>query len=102
MDYKLLESLSKAECTHMKQNYYLFDYYDKVLQTLGDHFAIDFSKQIRSQGEIKTNFSKHKKTVKFATCSRKKEQPPPQYYQGFTAVFSFLKCKIQEISVKKV
>lgn len=50
---KLLESLSKAECTHMKQNYYLFDHYDDVLKALGEHFDIDFSKQIRSQGEIK-------------------------------------------------
>lgn len=50
---KLLDSLSKAECTHMKQNYYLFDYYDEVLKALGDHFDVDFSKQIRSRGEIK-------------------------------------------------
>jgi hypothetical protein len=37
----------------MKQNYYLFDHYDDVLKALGEHFDIDFSKQIRSQGEIK-------------------------------------------------
>ncbi|MCZ0704676.1 transposase, partial [Natronobacillus azotifigens] len=59
---KLLESLSKAECSHMKQNYYLFDYYDEVLEDLGDLFDIDFSKQIRSQGEIKKILAKTKKS----------------------------------------
>lgn len=58
---KLLGSLSKAECTHMKQNYYLFDYYDEVLKDLGDQFNIDFSKQIRSQGEIKNILANTKK-----------------------------------------
>lgn len=59
---KLLESLSKAECSHLKQNYYLFDYYDEVLEDLGDLFDIDFSKQIRSQGEIKKILAKTKKS----------------------------------------
>ncbi len=67
MDYKfsvgrLLESLSKAECSHMKQNYYLFDYYDEVLKDLGVRFDIDFSKQIRSRGEIKKILAKTKIT----------------------------------------
>jgi hypothetical protein len=34
-------------------NYYLFDYYDDVLKDIGKEFGIDFSKRIRSLGEIK-------------------------------------------------
>jgi hypothetical protein len=46
----------------MKQNYYLFDYYDDVLKDLGASFNIDFSKKIRSQGEIKKILAKTKKS----------------------------------------
>src|SRR5699024_326698 len=50
---RILESLAKSECTHMKQNYYLFDYVDEVLDEIGNVFHIDFSKKVRSLGEIK-------------------------------------------------
>lgn len=50
---KLLESLGKAECTYMQQNYYLFDYFDDILKDIGITFGIDFSTRIRSLGEIK-------------------------------------------------
>lgn len=50
---KLLESLGKAECSHIDQNYYLFDYYDDVLKDIGDRFEIDFSRKTLSLGEIK-------------------------------------------------
>lgn len=58
---KLLESLGKAECTYVQQNYYLFDYYDEVLKDIGISFDIDFSKRIRSLGEIKKIFADTKK-----------------------------------------
>ena len=32
---RLLESLSKAKCSHIQQNYYLFDYYYDVLKDIG-------------------------------------------------------------------
>jgi hypothetical protein len=41
----------------MKQNYYLFDYYDEVLKDIGNVFAIDFSKRVRSLAEIKKKFA---------------------------------------------
>ncbi len=50
---RILESLGKAECTHVQQNYYLFDYYDEILDTIGNKLDIDFSKQILPLGEIK-------------------------------------------------
>ena len=50
---KILESLGKAEGTHLQQNYYLFDYYDNVLKDIGEKTDIDFSKKMLSLGEIK-------------------------------------------------
>lgn len=59
---QMLDSLSKAECTHIKQNYYLFDYYDDTLKDIGNIFGIDFSKRIRSLGEIKKILADTKKS----------------------------------------
>jgi len=58
---QILESLSKADCTHMKQNFYLFDYYDDVLKNMENLFDIDFSKRVRSLGEIKKILADTKK-----------------------------------------
>jgi transposase len=58
---QMLESLKKSECTYMQMNYYLFDYYDDVLKVIGNKFRIDFSKRIRSLGEIKKIFADTKK-----------------------------------------
>lgn len=58
---KLLGSLSKAQCTLLQQNYYLFDYYDEVLKDIEDVTGIDFSKRIRTLGEIKKILANTKK-----------------------------------------
>lgn len=58
---RLLESLSKAQCTLIQQNYYLFDYYDEVLKDIGAVINIDFSKRIRTLGEIKKVLADTKK-----------------------------------------
>lgn len=58
---RILESLSKSSCSYIKQNYYLFDYYDEVLKDIGSKLDIDFSKQILSLGEIKKILGKTKK-----------------------------------------
>lgn len=50
---QMLESLKKSECTHLKTNNYLFDYYDDVLKDIGHEFDIDFSARVRTIGEIK-------------------------------------------------
>lgn len=49
----ILDSLNNASCSLMQRNYYLFDYYDDVLQSIGQKTGIDFSKKYRSLGEIK-------------------------------------------------
>lgn len=58
---QMLESLKKSECTYLQMNYYLFDYYDDVLKDIGKEFGIDFSKRIRSLGEIKKILADTKK-----------------------------------------
>ena len=60
----LLESLSKAQCSLVQQNYYLFDYYDDVLKDIGAAMNIDFSKRIRTLGEIKKVLADTKKVEK--------------------------------------
>ena len=58
---QILESLKKSECTYLQMNYYLFDYYDDVLRDIGEVFDIDFSRRIRSLGEIKKILAETKK-----------------------------------------
>ncbi len=58
---QLLESLNKSECTHLQANHYLFDYYDDVLNDIGNVFDVDFSKRVRSIGEIKNILANTKK-----------------------------------------
>lgn len=58
---KILESLSKAECSLLQQNYYAFDYYDDVLKDIGKVTDIDFSKRIRTLGDIKNCLASTKK-----------------------------------------
>lgn len=58
---RLVNSLRKAECTELKQNYYIFDYYDDVLEAVGEQFQIDFSSRYRRLGEIKKILAQTKK-----------------------------------------
>lgn len=57
----LIESLRKASCSHIKENYYLFDYYDEVLADIGQAFGIDFGKKCLSLKEIKKILGEVKK-----------------------------------------
>ena len=60
----LLESMSKAECTYLQQNYYLCDYYDDVLEKLELVYGIPYSNKIMSLGEIKNILANTKKVEK--------------------------------------
>ena len=57
---RILDSLSKTECSLVQQNYYLFDYYDEVLKNIGLIMDIDFGKRIRTLGEIKKFWQRQK------------------------------------------
>ena len=50
---KILESLSKCMCSHIKNNYYLFSYYDEVLENISNILNIDFSKKYMRLQDIK-------------------------------------------------
>lgn len=58
---RLLESLTKAECSHIKENLYLFDYYDEVLKDIGKIVGINYSRKILPLGEIKKYLGMTKK-----------------------------------------
>ena len=58
---KIINSLKKCSCTNVDQNYYLFDYYDEVLQNVGVATNVDFSTKIRTLQQIKKNISETKK-----------------------------------------
>lgn len=47
------DSLIKYSCSYLEQNYYLFDFRNKVIESLEFVFKLDFSKKIMSQSEIK-------------------------------------------------
>lgn len=58
---KLLDTLSKSQCSLLQQNYYVFDYYDEILKDIGKVMDIDFAKRIRTLGEIKKVLADTKK-----------------------------------------
>lgn len=57
----MLESLSKASCSHIEENYYLFDFYNDVLADIGSELNIDFSKKYMKLGEIRKILGETKK-----------------------------------------
>lgn len=58
---KLLDTLSKSQCSQLQQNYYVFDYFDDILKDIGKVMDIDFAKRIRTLGEIKKVLADTKK-----------------------------------------
>ena len=57
----MLESLGKASCSHIQENYYLFDFYNDVLADISSDLNIDFSKKYMKLGEIKKTIGEVKK-----------------------------------------
>ena len=58
---KILDSLSKCNCSNYHENYYLFDYYDIVLKDIGNILNINFALKNRTLQDIKKNLSCSKK-----------------------------------------
>lgn len=57
----LLESLNKASCSHIQENYYLFDFFDEVLADIGKNLNINFGRKCMQLGEIKKILGEVKK-----------------------------------------
>jgi transposase len=58
---EMLDSLSKASCSHIQENYYLFDFYNDVLEDIGKELNIDFGKKVMTLGDIKKILGETKK-----------------------------------------
>lgn len=58
---RMIESLNAVCGTHLQQNYYLFDYYDEVVEYIGNTLGIDLSRRILPWGEIKSLLSAKRK-----------------------------------------
>ncbi len=50
---QIRNSLQRYSCSHLEQNYYLFDYRDEVIKTIETVFNLDLGKKIMSLAEIK-------------------------------------------------
>jgi len=57
----MLESLSKASCSHIQENLYVFDFFNEVLTDIGKELNIDFSKKFIKFGDMKKILGETKK-----------------------------------------
>jgi len=57
----ILNSLSKACCSNLQGNLFMFDYYDDVLADIGSSLGIDFGVKFRSRAEIKNIIAQTKR-----------------------------------------
>ena len=58
---KILESLSKCNCYQIQSNYYLFNYFDDVLNDIGTIMGLDFSRKYMRLQDIKKSLGDIKK-----------------------------------------
>lgn len=58
---RIMESLNKVSCSHIEQNYYLFDYCDEVTEAVGSALGIDFGNKYMKLGDIKKILGEIKK-----------------------------------------
>ncbi|NLB81526.1 MAG: IS1634 family transposase [Clostridiaceae bacterium] len=59
--HKIAESLSRANCIHLKENHFLLFYRDEVIDALKAHMELDLTRKIMTLGEIKNIFGNVKK-----------------------------------------
>ena len=58
---RIIETLNKAECINLKENFYLLRFRDEIIDALNEKMNIDITKKIMRLGEIKNIFSNVKK-----------------------------------------
>jgi len=56
------QALSSACGTKLEDNFYVFDYYDAVLEDLGNDLGIDFSRKYLTTGHIRSLLASTKKS----------------------------------------
>ena len=57
---KIRESLIRYSCSHLDQNYYLFDYRDEIIESLEKVFNIDFGNKVMTPSQIKKILQYHR------------------------------------------
>jgi len=60
---RIIESLNKAECVYLKENFYLLRYRDDIIDALNSQMNIDITKKVVRFGELKNIFANVKKSV---------------------------------------
>ena len=58
---KLIDTMINISGTYVDKNYYMFDYYDEIVEELGKAANIDLSRRFMTLGEIKNIISYVKK-----------------------------------------
>ena len=94
---KLLDSMARSNCIYLKDNLYLFCYYDETLELLSQKTGIKFNHKMLSLGEIKKTLGNTKRS-----CNQLCADPQsPQYqYHVFSNVggcFERMFCKAQDM-----
>lgn len=59
---QILESLQKCNCSHIQENYWLFDYIDDILTDMGNELNINFDQKFMRLQDIKKILSETKKS----------------------------------------
>lgn len=58
---QIIHSLTQYACSHMQENYYLFDYRDNVIVAVEKAYQLNLGRKVLSQAEIKNILSNSKK-----------------------------------------
>jgi len=95
---EILECLNKASCSQIKENYYVFDFYNDVLKGIGKELKIDFSKKFMTLGEIKKILGETKKVNFHYNFWAKSKSTKPFILKVLRTFFILLCCKSQDIT----
>ena len=58
---QIIESLAKCTCSHVQENYWLFDYTDDILEDIGNQLSINFDQKFMRLQDIKKILAEIKK-----------------------------------------
>mgnify|MGYP000875684340 CR=1 FL=1 len=58
---RMIDSLNAVSGVHLQQNHYMFDYYDKMVECIGNTLGIAFSRRILPWDEIRSLLAATKK-----------------------------------------
>lgn len=72
---QIRHALCSYSCSHIDQNYYLFDYRDDVIKTMEQTFDFDFSRKVMPLSEIKKIYNTKNK-IDITTSFFKSRKPP--------------------------